>query len=116
MRVIGREEISVPDRAVAATVDLDASQAGGVESGRVVRELPLNGRDWTTLAAMQPGVSIIRTENPVVLDVPRGNRGYGVMMAISGARPQQTSYWLDGINDNDHPAGRPGTRLGPHPS
>jgi signal transduction histidine kinase len=45
----------------AATVDLAASQTGAVNRGEVVRELPLNGRDWTTLAALQPEVSIVRT-------------------------------------------------------
>jgi signal transduction histidine kinase len=45
----------------AATVDLATSQTGAVNSGEVVRELPLNGRDWTTLAALQPEVSIVRT-------------------------------------------------------
>jgi len=96
----------------AAVVDLATSQTGGVESGKQVRELPLNGRDWTTLASLQPGVSIVRTENPVVLDVPRGNRGYGVMMAIGGARPQQNTYWLDGVNVNDYSGGGPGSILG----
>jgi hypothetical protein len=34
------------------------------------------------------------------------------MMAISGARPQQTSYWLDGINVNDYAGGGPASILG----
>jgi hypothetical protein len=109
---IGAAEQTVTATSQAATVDLATSQTGGVESGKVVRELPLNGRDWTTLAALQPSVSIVRTENPVVLDVPRGNRGYGVMMAIGGARPQQSSYWLDGVNVNDYAGGGPGSILG----
>jgi hypothetical protein len=96
----------------AAAIDLATSQTGHIESGQLVRELPLNGRDWTTLASLQPGVTIVRTENPVVLDVPRGNRGYGVMMAIGGSRPQQTSYWLDGINVNDYAGGGPASVLG----
>jgi Carboxypeptidase regulatory-like domain/TonB dependent receptor/TonB-dependent Receptor Plug Domain len=94
------------------SVDLVTSQTGGVDSGFVIRELPLNGRDWTTLAALQPGVSIVRTENVPGLDVTRGNRGNGVMMAIGGARPQQSSYWLDGINVNDYSGGAPGSALG----
>jgi hypothetical protein len=109
---VGAAEETVTASADAAAVDLAAAQTGSVESGKVVRELPLNGRDWTTLAALQPGVTIVRTENPVVLDVPRGNRGYGVMMAIAGARPQQSSYWLDGINVNDYAGGGPASVLG----
>jgi Carboxypeptidase regulatory-like domain len=109
---IGTAEQTVTATSDPATVDLATSETGGVESGKVVRDLPLNGRDWTTLAALQPGVSIVRTENPVVLDVPRGNRGYGAMMAIGGARPQQSSYWLDGVNVNDYAGGGPGSILG----
>jgi hypothetical protein len=109
---VGAGEQTVTATAEAATVDLATSEAGGVESGKVVTELPLNGRDWTTLAALQPGVSIVRTENPVVLDVPRGNRGYGVMMALGGSRPQQSSYWLDGVNVNDYAGGGPASVLG----
>jgi hypothetical protein len=109
---IGPAEQTVSAVSEPATVDLATSETGGVETGKIVRELPLNGRDWTTLAALQPGVAIVRTENPVVLDVPRGNRGYGVMMAISGSRPQQSSYWLDGINVNDYAGGGPASVLG----
>lgn len=100
--------------AVAApqNLDLEASQVSAVDSGSTVRELPLNGRDWTTLAALQPSVSIVRTENPPELDVNRGNRGLGVMMAIGGSRPEQTSYWLDGISVNDYAGGGPGSVLG----
>lgn len=93
-------------------VDLATSHTGSVDGGQIIRELPLNGRDWTTLAALQPGVSIVRTQNSPGLDVNRGNRGNGVMMAIGGARPQQSSYWHNGINLNDYSGGAPGSALG----
>jgi hypothetical protein len=109
---VGAAEQTVTAEADAATLDAATSETGGVETGKAVRELPLNGRDWTTLAALEPGVSIVRTQNPVVLDVPRGNRGYGVMMSIGGSRPQQSSYWLDGINVNDYAGGAPASVLG----
>src|SRR3984893_2933365 len=95
----------------AETVDLATSHTGAVDGGQIIRELPLNGRDWTTLAALQPGVSIVRTQNSPGLDVNRGNRGNGVMMAIGGARPQQSSYWHNGINLNDYSGGAPGSAL-----
>jgi Carboxypeptidase regulatory-like domain len=86
--VLGKSEEKVTVASQAATVDLATSQTGAVNSGEVVRELPLNGRDWTTLAALQPEVSIVRTENAPALSNSRGNRGLGTMMAIGGARPQ----------------------------
>jgi hypothetical protein len=57
--VLGRSEEKVTVASQAATVELATSQTGAVNSGEVVRELPLNGRDWTTLAVLQPEVSIV---------------------------------------------------------
>jgi len=109
---VGKSEEKVTVASPAATVDLATSQTGAVNSGEVVRELPLNGRDWTTLAALQPEVSIVRTENAPALSNSRGNRGLGTMMAISGSRPEQSSYRLDGVSVNDYDGGGPASVLG----
>lgn len=110
--VLGKSEEKVTVASQAATVDLATSQTGAVNSGEVVRELPLNGRDWTTLAALQPLVSIVRTEDAPALSNSRGNRGLGTMMEISGSRPEQSSYRLDGVSVNDYDGGGPGSILG----
>src|SRR6202042_2760508 len=68
--------------------------------------------DWTTLAALQPEVSIVRTENAPALSNTRGNRGLGTMMAMGGARPQQSSSRLDGVSLNDYAGGGPASVLG----
>src|SRR4029077_2723195 len=39
----------------------------------------------------------------------RAHRGYGVQMAISGNRPQQNNYRIDGISVNDYANGGPGS-------
>jgi hypothetical protein len=109
---VGKSEEEVTVASQAATVDLATSQTGAVNSGEVVRELPLNGRDWTTLAALQPEVSIVRTENVPALSNTRGNRGLGAMMAIGGSRPEQSSYLLDGVSVNDYDGGGPASVLG----
>ena len=77
-----------------------------------VRELPLNGRSWTDLAALQPGVSTIQTQPTFAVGADRGNRGFGQQLTISGARPQQNNYRLDGISLNDYANGAPGSVLG----
>jgi hypothetical protein len=104
------EQIEVTES--APEVDTASSTLGAVNTGQTVRELPLNGRDWTTLAALQPGVSIVRTENGAGLSASRGNRGLGTMMAIGGARPQQNNYRLDGVSVNDYAGGGPASVLG----
>jgi outer membrane receptor protein involved in Fe transport len=40
------------------------------------------------------------------------NRGYGAQLSISGARPQQNNYRLDGISINDYSNGGPGSVIG----
>jgi len=95
-----------------ADLDSATSEVSAVNTGHVVRELPLNGRDWTTLASLQPGVAIVRTENTVTLGNARGNRGLGLMMAVGGARPELTSFELDGINITDYAGGGPASVLG----
>ena len=43
-------------------VDAASSSTGAVVEGSTVRQLPLNGRDWTSLAALEPGVAVVRTQ------------------------------------------------------
>ena len=95
-----------------ADVELASSQISEVVDAQTVRELPLNGRDWTQLAILQPGVAAVRTEKAVAVGADRGNRGYGVQITIAGARPQQNNYRLDGISINDYSNGAPGSVVG----
>ena len=93
-------------------VQLQSSDIGAVVTANTVRELPLNGRSWTDLAALQPGVSTIQTQPSFATGSDRGNRGFGQQLTISGARPQQNNYRLDGISLNDYANGAPGSVLG----
>ncbi|MGZ5529681.1 MAG: TonB-dependent receptor domain-containing protein, partial [Limisphaerales bacterium] len=72
----------------------------------------LNGRSWTDLAELQPGVSTIQTQPTFAAGTDRGNRGFGQQLTISGARPQQNNYRLDGVSLNDYANGAPGSVLG----
>jgi hypothetical protein len=94
----------------APSVQLGSSTIGTVVDSRTVRELPLNGRSWTDLAALQPGIAPIQTQ-PALLH-GRGNRGFGAQVEVSGARPQQNNYRLDGVSLNDYANGGPGNVLG----
>jgi len=93
-------------------VQLQSSDISAVVMANTVRELPLNGRSWTDLAALQPGVSTIQTQPTFAVGADRGNRGFGQQLTISGARPQQNNYRLDGISLNDYANGAPGSVLG----
>jgi hypothetical protein len=104
---VGQMSQTVEVTTEAPTVELTSSELGATVNSTTVRELPLNGRSWTDLAALQPGV-VGATSHPKV-DV---NRGYGGQLSISGARPQQNNYRLDGISINDYSNGGPGSVLG----
>src|SRR6202030_998774 len=69
-------------------------------------------RSWTDLAQLQPGVSAIHTQPDFSAGTDRGNRGFGQQLTISGARPQQNNYRLDGVSLNDYANGAPGSVLG----
>ena len=96
----------------APAVQLATSDISAVVNATTVRELPLNGRSWTDLAALQPGVDTIQTQPGFQTGSDRGNRGFGQQLTISGARPQQNNYRLDGVSLNDYANGAPGSVLG----
>jgi len=96
----------------APAVQLTTSDIGAVVNATTVRELPLNGRSWTDLAELQPGVNKIQTQPDFAAGTDRGNRGFGQQLTISGARPQQNNYRLDGVSLNDYANGAPGSVLG----
>src|ERR1700730_4882899 len=90
------------------TVELASSTLSGNIESAEVRELPLNGRDWATLATLEPGVSKVQAH-------PTGtqaSRGLGIQMSIDGGRPTQNSYRLDGALVNDYSNAGPGSVLG----
>jgi hypothetical protein len=95
----------------APAVDLGSSSISAVVHTETIVELPLNGRDWTLLAALQPGVTVITwLTDPA--GTGRAARGFGRQMSISGTRPSHTNYRLDGISMVDYSGGAPGSSLG----
>lgn len=95
----------------APTVELASSSLDATVESPTIVGLPLNGRSWTDLANLQPGVAGVETQVPFG-DSGRGNRGFGAQIIISGARPTQNNYRLDGISLNDYSNGGPGSVLG----
>ena len=104
------ETVSVQSEIPA--VQTSSSDISAVVNATTVRELPLNGRSWTDLAQLQAGVSAIHTQPDFAAGTDRGNRGFGQQLTISGARPQQNNYRLDGVSLNDYANGAPGSVLG----
>ena len=107
------DSTSVTVSAQASTIELGNAQLGGLVDERTIRQLPLNGRDYTQLATLEPGVNAISTQNPTNGGASsRGNRGFGSQLSISGSRPSMNNYFLDGIGQNDYVNSSPGSALG----
>jgi len=102
----GSSDVVVRTAAPAAPI----SQGGGNVNESVVRNTPLNGRDWAQLATLQAGVTGVQTGS--ASGGGNTDRGFGAPISISGARPDQNSYRLDGISINDYSNGAPGSVLG----
>jgi hypothetical protein len=77
-----------------------------------VRELPLNGRDWTSLAALEPGVSSIQNQVGTGFSANKGNRGFGNQLSNGGHRANENTYRINGVTINDYSNGAPGGASG----
>jgi hypothetical protein len=109
---VGAVTETVTVQAENSSVQLATSSINAIVDSTTVRELPLNGRDWTQLATLQPGVVSDESEQDPIITVQRGLRGYGAQLSISGNRPQQNDYRLDGISINDYSNSGPGSVTG----
>jgi hypothetical protein len=96
----------------APTVELASSEISAEVTSNTVRELPLNGRSWTDLATLQPGVTQINTQPSFTVGADRGNRGFGSQISVSGSRPQMDNYRLDGVTMNGYSNAAPGSVTG----
>jgi outer membrane receptor protein involved in Fe transport len=108
---IGETNQKVQVTEAAPAVQLTSSTLSGEVQAQTVRELPLNGRDWTQLATLQPGVDKIETQMSYDTSA-RGNRGFGSEYTISGGRTTFNNYRIDGISVVDYANAAPGDVLG----
>ncbi len=97
----GASSVIVEDRVLS--VDAAAATLSGLVGEQEIRELPLNGRDYLQLASLEPGVNVARAQTRT------SNTGFGVQLSISGSRPVQNGFRLDGISVSDHTGSTPGS-------
>lgn len=87
-------------------VTQDSSSIGSVVQGRQVTELPLNGRNFTQLAVLIPGVTRGAPDGAAsgaggnVETFRNGDVGGGAL-AVNGLRPQANNFTLDGVDNNE---------------
>jgi hypothetical protein len=108
---VGSLTQSITVESGAPVVQLTSSTLTSTVTETAVVDLPVNGRSWTDLAVLQPGITSIRAM-PDVSTPDRIGRGLGNQLTISGARPQQNNYVINGISMNDYTNGAPGSLQG----
>lgn len=88
----GKITSTVEVTAAAPVLQSENASVGQVVQSREINNLPLNGRNFTFLARLAPGVTQGQQEG-------RGQNAEG-MFTANGARPAQNNYLLDGIDNN----------------
>jgi len=97
---VGSTQQSVTVEASAVNLETASATLGTVIASKQVRDLPLNGRNFTQLLSLTPGVS------PVSVAQNSGGAqaaplGSFVFPAVSGQSNRSNYFLLDGIDDTD---------------
>jgi hypothetical protein len=109
---VGQVSETVEVTAAPAEVQTTSSAVTSTVDSVTVRELPLNGRDWTSLATLEPGVAKIPNQVTTAFSANKGNRGFGNQLTDSGHRPNENSYRVNGVTVNDYSNAAPGGATG----
>ena len=112
--VSGSEIVNV--ESTSPEVNTSTEQVSGLVNSRQVKELPLNGRSYDQLLTLNPGT--VNYTNQRSGGVGTSNSSVGSMFSISGRRPQDNIFLLNGIEYtgasliNVTPGGTSGQLLG----
>ncbi len=100
---VGNVTQTVAVQATSTEVESSTAQLGTVISQKPVNDLPLDGRNFTQLLDLTPGVTPISTgqnstaSNTAVVASSTTNYSFP---SINGAGNRSTMYLVDGMNDN----------------
>src|SRR5277367_5896432 len=109
-----RQTVEVP--AVPTYVQITTEDISGLVGERQVKDLPLNGRSYDQLLTLNPG--IVNYTSQRAGGIGTSNSVVGNMFAVSGRRPQENLFLLNGIEFtsaseiNNTPGGASGQLLG----
>jgi hypothetical protein len=72
----------------APLIDATSSTLGGTLSNEIINDLPLNGRNYQNLLTLRPGTTVYPGGGPWT-------------QTTNGARPEDTSYLVDGLSNDE---------------
>jgi hypothetical protein len=93
--VVGAETQKLEVRADAQLIEGTVTSLGKTVSEREVLDLPLNGRNFTQLGLLQPGVVPL---TPGLAEAG-GSLRNGQAYAVNGQRPESNNFLIDGANN-----------------
>jgi hypothetical protein len=92
---VGRVSEQLTIVADAAPVNLTTQDISGLVGERQVKDLPLNGRSYDLLLTLNPGIVNFTWEKTGGIGVSNSTTGNN--FAVSGNRPQQNLFLLNGV-------------------
>jgi len=113
---VGEVSQQITVEADAPPVSLTTNDISGLVGERQVKDLPLNGRSFDELVTLNPGVVNFTSEKTGGTGVSNSTNGNN--FAVSGNRPQQNLFLLNGVEytgaaeNNMQPGGTSGQLLG----
>ena len=113
---VGRVKQQITVNENVPVVNASTQDISGLVGERQVRDLPLNGRSFDLLLALNPGVVNFTSQKTGGVGV--SNSSTGNNFAVSGNRPQQNLFLLNGVEftgaaeNNMQPGGASGQLLG----
>src|SRR5262245_5664906 len=98
---VGKVEEEVVIETAPLEVELQSATQGGLVTGREIRELPLNNRNYLQLLTLQPGVSSGASDQLYIGTTNPSGQANTVQFAINGGRTSQNSFTIDGADNVD---------------
>jgi hypothetical protein len=92
---VGASAQAVTVEGDAPVVDSATADLSGLVEGRLVKDLPLNGRSYDELLTLNPGVVNFTSQKTGGIGVSNSTSGNN--FAVSGNRPQQNLFLLNGV-------------------
>ena len=92
---VGSEKQQVLVRADAELIEPTVTSMGKVVEQRELEDLPLNGRNFSQLGLLQPGVVPL---TPGIAEAG-GSLRNGQAYAVNGQRPESNNFLIDGANN-----------------
>jgi carboxypeptidase family protein len=95
---VGAEQQQVTVTTSQAQVETETTQMGEVIGGKEVTNLPLNGRAYTDLLALQPGVVPISTAMYTGTDLSPANSLNNGLLSMAGGQDMHSGFMVNGAN------------------